>query len=231
MEKMRGRGMRGVKAIVWDVDDTLYLERSYVRSGFRAVGEYVDTMLGVAGFSDLAWNIFEQGGRGKIFNDALDQLEVSPDPTFMKELIRCYRKHAPDISLLPDARKAIDHLCSTHPMAVITDGPPDSQNGKIHALGLRDFAAPCIATWEWGQAFGKPHPRAFESVEATLGLSGTDLVYVADNPEKDFVSPKNLGWHTIRLRRDGGLNSHLPTGDDVDHEMTNLDGLVGLLEA
>ena len=30
------------------------------------------------------------------------------------------------------------------------------------------------------------------------------FVYVADNPRKDFIAPRALGWRTVRIRRRGG---------------------------
>jgi len=30
------------------------------------------------------------------------------------------------------------------------------------------------------------------------------FVYVADNPRKDFIGARQLGWRTVRVRRDGG---------------------------
>ena len=38
--------------VVFDVDDTLYLERDYVRSGFRAVGVWASRWLGLSGFAE-----------------------------------------------------------------------------------------------------------------------------------------------------------------------------------
>ncbi|MGN6385172.1 MAG: HAD family hydrolase, partial [Verrucomicrobiota bacterium] len=33
---------------------------------------------------------------------------------------------------------------------------------------------------------------------------GGDCVYIADNPRKDFITARKLGWKTIRVRRDEG---------------------------
>ena len=39
---------RRIRAVVYDLDDTLYLERRYVRGGFSAVGEFLRQTLGGA---------------------------------------------------------------------------------------------------------------------------------------------------------------------------------------
>ena len=40
------RGGRGVKAVVFDLDDTLYPEISFVKSGFRVVAGYLGPRFG-----------------------------------------------------------------------------------------------------------------------------------------------------------------------------------------
>ncbi|MEL7208731.1 MAG: hypothetical protein AAGK32_10970, partial [Actinomycetota bacterium] len=47
--------------MVFDIDDTLYLERDYVRSGFNAVGEHVESQFGTAGVGRRAWELFIEG--------------------------------------------------------------------------------------------------------------------------------------------------------------------------
>jgi len=61
---------RLVDVVVFDLDDTLYLERDYVRSGFRAVDAWLASR-GILGFFGEAWANFENGLRGKAFDRAL----------------------------------------------------------------------------------------------------------------------------------------------------------------
>jgi hypothetical protein len=51
------------QCIVFDLDDTLYLERNYVHSGFRALGEWAKTSLGVPDFADRASRLLAECGR------------------------------------------------------------------------------------------------------------------------------------------------------------------------
>jgi putative hydrolase of the HAD superfamily len=121
--------------------------------------------------------------------------------------VRAYRSHKPRIELFPDARRFIDQARSLAlPMALITDGPAQSQRAKIDALALEDAFAPIVVTAELGQGLSKPHPAAFELVEETLGR-GLNYIYIADNPLKDFLAPNRLGWTSIRIQRPGGLHS------------------------
>ena len=57
--------------IVFDVDDTLYLERDYVASGLKAVDHEIESTLGVRGFYQQAWPLFADGLRGTVIDQAL----------------------------------------------------------------------------------------------------------------------------------------------------------------
>lgn len=215
------RAEPGRRLVVLDIDDTLYLERDYVRSGFAAVGAWAEVELGVAGLSERAWAAFEAGTRRTIFDEALagshvDAAEVVP------RLVEVYRAHAPTIEMLADARAWLDALAPHVALAVVTDGPMASQQAKAEALLLRRWADLIVFTESLGPGRGKPHPAAFEHLEGAVGLRGADCAYVADNPAKDFMAPHRLGWRTVRVRRPGGLHAAVPSGDDVDVEITSL---------
>lgn len=211
--------------VVFDVDDTLYLERDYVRSGFAVVGRHLEQQYGVANFTSLAWDLFVAGHRGDVFDRALAVVDRSREID-VRQLVQVYRNHAPDIELLPDSAVVLSGLRDLGiPMGVVTDGPASSQWAKIAALGLRDFTTSFVVTAELGNGVGKPHPAGFVAVQlATRALAG-QFVYVADNPLKDFIAPRRLGWTTVRIRRAGSLHFHAPSNDDVDLEIGSLSEL------
>ncbi len=220
-----GGGDPGRRLVVLDIDDTLYLERDYVRSGFEAVGVWARDELGVDDLGERAWTAFEAGVRRTIFDDALAGAGVEAADGLVPQLVQVYRAHAPTIEMLADARAWLDGLAPHVALAVVTDGPLASQQAKAEALRLTRWADLVVFTESLGPGMGKPHPAAFEQLERELGLSGDRCAYVADNPAKDFVAPHRLGWRTVRVRRPGGLHADVPSGDDVDAEITSLDEL------
>ncbi len=208
--------------VVFDVDDTLYLERDYVRSGFAAVGRWLAEHKDAPGFGELGWRLFCEGVRGRTFNIALPQIGLPDSPELIRELVGVYRAHTPDISMLPDAAAAVAHTRDEGlAMGVVTDGPLASQEAKVHALGV-DWIDPVMYTSRLGPGKGKPHPEAFRRIGEQHGLSGSRCVYLSDNPKKDFGGPKQLGWQTVRVRREGGLHAERPSKEDVDIEVTDL---------
>jgi putative hydrolase of the HAD superfamily len=213
------------RLVVFDIDDTVYLERDYVRSGFAAVGAWAGAELGVVDLGDRAWARFEAGGRGRIFDEVLAACGVRANGSLVSQLVDVYRSHVPAIELLDDVRAWLATCPADVALAVVTDGPRVSQRAKAAALGLANWADPVVLTDELGPAMGKPHPGAFEHVEVATGMDGAACAYVADNPAKDFAGPQARGWRTVRVRRPGGLHTEVASRDDVDAEITDFAGL------
>ena len=217
------------RLVVFDIDDTLYLERDYVRSGFAAVGAWARRELGVDDLGDRAWAAFEAGVRGRIFDEALAACGVRANGSLVPRLVDVYRSHAPTIELLHDVRAWLADRPAGVDLAVLTDGPLASQRAKATALGLASWAHPIVFTDALGPGLGKPHPVAFERVEAATGLASAACAYVADNPVKDFAGPRGCGWRTVRVRRAGGLHATVASGDDVDAEIAGFATLADAL--
>jgi putative hydrolase of the HAD superfamily len=211
-----------VEAIVLDIDDTLYLERDYVRSGFDAVGRWVRRELGIDDFGARAWAAFESGARHTIFDDVLVELGMRADDALITELVARYRTHPPTIALADDAARALDRWHGTVDLAAVTDGHMSCQQAKTKALGLDRWTSRVVFTAALGPGKGKPDPAAFALIQEELGVDGKHCVYVADDPAKDFAGPKALGWRTVRVRRPLGLHAAVASGIDVDHEVVDL---------
>ena len=47
----------GIKSVIFDLDDTLYSEKQYVRSGYKAVAK----RMGNKALADKLWTYFEKG--------------------------------------------------------------------------------------------------------------------------------------------------------------------------
>jgi len=217
--------------IAFDLDDTLFLERDYVRSGFAAVGEWVRSQCGLTSFAERAWNLFQEGFRGNIFDLALEETSLPASSETIEKMVRVYRSHVPNIRLAQDAVCCLEALRGRVRLALITDGPVESQRNKVRALALSALVDQIILTAELGEEFAKPHPRSFQLVETLSNTGGARCLYVADNPAKDFSAPLQLGWRTIRVRRSDGLHTSVDTPRQlaVEREMTDLSSLTELV--
>nr|WP_245181810.1 HAD family hydrolase [Sinorhizobium mexicanum] len=199
MEDRAVSGGEGV--LVFDLDDTLYLERDFAFSGFRAAGDWYAGRSGLHGLAQRCEALFNEGRRTKIFDEALCGLGVAVDEALVGELVAVYRGHTPAIALAPDAERFFRGRRPGKRLAMITDGPSATQLAKVQALGLDRLVEHIIYTDAWGAEFWKPHPRAFAAIEAWSESPPSRIAYVADNPRKDFVTPRARGWWTVQVAR------------------------------
>jgi putative hydrolase of the HAD superfamily len=221
-----------IHTVVFDLDDTLYPERDYVLSGFAAVDRWLCDHRGLDGFREQAESLFSNGSRGRIFDEALMALGQSPDPELITGMVETYRQHVPQLSLCSDAAEALGWATEAgFNLGLITDGYQGVQERKVSALGLA-ARIPCrIVTDALGREFWKPSPEAFRRVMAHYGGEASGFVYVADNPRKDFIGARTLGWRTVRIRRQGGEHSAYEPSDieAAEKEITSLRELKSLL--
>jgi len=204
--------------LVFDMDDTLFPERDYVLSGFRAVGRWVEASHEMSGFADAALEAYAMGVRGTVFDHALAAMGLNVDKTQVEEMVKVYRCHKPDIKLDRETRSALESLSKRAILCLITDGPLCSQRAKAAALGLDNLFYHIRCTDEWGSEFWKPHPRAFDEVVKRYPAPGTShYAYIGDNPAKDFVIPRKMGWHSVRFIRENGEHEN-DTAPSPDYE-------------
>ena len=196
-----------IGSIVFDMDDTLYLEADYARSGIRAADGYARERWGVAGFLETAIALFEAGVRQELFNRTLERIGIRYNEETIADLVRYYRSHAPDIELLEDARWVLGNVGSGVRLGLISDGFAIAQRRKAEALGLDKLLHAIVLTDELGgeRKHWKPSPLPYETVVRLLGVPHGQCLYVGDNPAKDFIAANRLGWTTVRVRRQDGI--------------------------
>ena len=192
--------------IVFDLDDTLYPETAYVRSGFQAVARYLlDAGIVTENLSDAMWALFVAGQRKQVFNLALTKAGVCADDRLIGQLVSVYRQHEPQISFFPDAAAVLPLVCERHRCGLLSDGYREAQRRKIAALKLTALFEHIVLTDELGRACWKPAPDGYERVMQLFAERDGRFLYVADNPLKDFVTARRLGWRTVHVRRVGAV--------------------------
>lgn len=219
-----------MKYLVFDLDDTLYPEREYVLSGFRAVDFWLQERKVAQGFGALAEALFRDGRRGRIFDEVLSQLGVPKPEQWVPKLVEVYRNHQPTLQLFEDAGWALRHFRPGTKLGLITDGYLVTQQKKVASLDLAARVDHVICTDMLGRANWKPSPLSFEMMMQQLGGDAADYVYVGDNPAKDFLAPNRLGWASVRVRRPGTEHAQAEAEPDAaaQFELSDLRGLADL---
>ncbi len=178
---------------VFDLDDTLYSERDFEKSGIEFVYQY--------------FNIkhFELETILNNRKNWIEQIIIgSNNQISLQMVLDIYRKHFPIIPLYKDAKVFLEKLLSQgNEMSLITDGRSITQRNKLKALGIDSYFKNIIISEEINSE--KPSEYNFKMV--MNNNDSENYIYIADNPNKDFVTPNKLGWTSICLL-DRGQNVH-----------------------
>lgn len=185
--------------LVFDLDDTLYEEASFVKSGFETVSAYLHEAYGVDAESsfDFMMEDIRRNGRGRIFDNILKYYGIFNKKNVL-ECLSVYRQHAPNIKLFPEADECLKRF-GDQPLYVVTDGNKCVQERKLAALDLPGRVRFSFITHRYGLRNAKPSPGCFLKICQREKVDPCDVFYIGDDPHKDFVGINPLGFKTIRV--------------------------------
>lgn len=208
--------------IIFDLDDTLYDERMYVKSGFQAVAAF--------GYERFGWDqdesfllmvdLLEHNGRGAVFDQWLST-HRQYGKELVKKCVRVYRHHTPSIQLCTEARRLLPEI-SDYPLYLVTDGHKIVQQKKVNALGIEHYFKYVFITHRYGIRHAKPSTYCFSRIMEKEGCDWHNMLYVGDNPAKDFVNLNSLGVHTVRVLTGVHRNVIAKDGYEAQHIISDL---------
>lgn len=188
------------KALLIDLDDTLFEERGYVESGFRAVAMFLEEKRDLpADYSFPSMMAFwELEGRGKIFDRIIERFEVRHAEGLVAECIEHYRGHRPSVEPYPGVRHVLEDLSRRYKLALVTNGLPLMQRHKLEALDVGGFFSEIVYCDALGAP--KPAPDGLLSALAAVKTLAGDAVFVGDNPLTDGAAATAAGVPFVRVK-------------------------------
>ncbi len=174
------------KYIVFDLDDTLYYEIDYLKSAYQEIATSVSEKDSPSIYAQML-DLYTQK------KDVFEFLSLKYDLD-KASLLKTYREHFPHITLRNGVKQVLEFLKTQNvKMGLLTDGRSQTQRNKIKALDIEHYFDKIIISEEIGTE--KPHPQNYKAFIDTA----ESYFYIADNPNKDFITPNLLGWHTIMI--------------------------------
>ena len=218
--------VKEMKIIAFDLDDTLYNEIDFVQSGFRVVAQYTAKKYGLDKnkiYSFLTKTL-KLNGRAKIFDVMLKKYGIYDKKTVAK-LVAVYRSHKPEIKLAKNTKKTLKNLKNRYKLALITDGNKNVQRNKVYALKLNDLLDFIVYTDDYGPSGKKPNVISFKKVLKELDGKPEEMIYIGDNPEKDFIGAKKIGIKTIQIYRDKVAKNNFPEEFTANYSIKKIEEL------
>ncbi|GGF96526.1 HAD family hydrolase [Paenibacillus aceti] len=194
-----------IKAVVFDLDDTLISERKYIESGYLHISKVLCDKyhLFENELYQLLIDLFNESPK-YVFNRLLDRFGIIYTHRDIQQLIEEYRNHIPSIEFYNDVLPNLEVLKQEKiKIGIITDGYANAQRQKLNALKAHCYFDEIIVTDELGREYWKPHPRSFEIIKSKLNVDYNEMIYIGDNPEKDFYISSIYPIKTIRINRCG----------------------------
>ncbi len=194
-----------IRAVVFDLDDTLISEKQYIESGFSYVASLISQKYLIPKeeiFYKLS-SLFASNPKN-VFDRYLNENKLSTGHNEVNVLVEAFRNHSPDISFYSDVLPFVKWLRSNGiKTGIITDGYANAQRKKLESLKAQSFFDEIVLTDEIGHNCWKPHPIAFERMREKLNVEFCEMIFVGDNPEKDFFINKTYPIITVRVYRRG----------------------------
>lgn len=194
-----------IKAVIFDLDDTLIAERQYIESGYRHVAKRLHNTVDKNEHTlyQMLIRLLEESPKN-VFNRLFDKLGFTYTQDNIIELVTEYRNHLPSIAFFDDVLPCLELLKTKGiKTGIITDGYANAQHQKLKAVRADSLFDNIIITDELGRDYWKPHPKAFEMMKKKLNIAFEEMIYVGDNPEKDFYISIIHPIKTVRIYRDG----------------------------
>jgi putative hydrolase of the HAD superfamily len=197
--------------IIFDLDDTLYLEKLYIYQGFWKVAKYLEQhtrLEPVRLYLDMV-NLLKSGSR-RVFNDLQKEWKFIIEPT---ELLSIYRNAPRRLTLLSDVEEGCKILKKNgHHSILITNGDSETQWKKVKAMDLEKIFDLVLVADDYGKEYWKPSTKLMEKILEYFGLVEQNYLVIGNGTD-DLEFAQNAGLQFIYIKR--------------PHQLKTIDGYQG----
>lgn len=189
---------RDSRAVVFDLDDTLYPYRRFRLSGLLAVSRHLAARAGIN--ERLAFTALAHASRrnpGEELQGCLSQFDLPA--IWLPDLIDVVRHHTPRLRLPATSRRALRQLrADGWRLGVLTNGPRSIQSAKVAALDLAGHVDVVGYASTIGTGGGKPDAEPFAWMARQLAAPAARVVFVGDNERCDIEGARAAGMRPVR---------------------------------
>lgn len=198
-----------MKAIIFDLDDTLY---NQIQPFERAVRQFMDIPdelmepLYIA-FRFRADEVFEDSVSGSLsmkdmhvyrMKAAFADMGLTISDQKAMEIQEVYAYNQGHLELTAGSQELFAYCQEKGlKLGIITNGPHLHQLKKIQSLKLEEWIAEEYTIISGQVGMNKPNPKIFKLMEDRMHLKAEDMVYIGDSYENDVVGAKSAGWQAI----------------------------------
>ncbi len=219
------------KIVIFDLDDTLYIEKQFVFSGLSAVSNFIKKKYKINSlktFNDLK-NYYTKKERVNILDFILKKNNVFNKKNLI-QLINIYRSHKPNIKIDNKNKNILFKLSKKNNIYLVTDGNKLVQKNKIEALKIKKFFKKIFITHQYAIKYSKPSLFCFNIIRKLEKCNWNDLIYIGDDPNKDFLNLNIKKAITIRINQGRFKNISIEKKYEAKYVFNNLKNAIIFLK-
>ncbi|MCT7519785.1 HAD family hydrolase [Aliarcobacter cryaerophilus] len=185
-----------VKAVIFDLDNTLYDENLYFKSVFNKFLKIhnIDFKLFENNFDDK-FRLYSKD----IFTDILKKINFYSKEN-QNQLFELYKSIDCNLKLYDEAYELINYLNNKSiNIAIITNGVLEAQKNKVRVLDLEKITNKIVYAREFGKEFEKPHEKPYIQTLKLLSVKKEDVVFIGDHPYTDIIGATKVGIKALRF--------------------------------
>ncbi len=229
-----------IKAVIFDLDDTLYDYKALDREAGDRVKMLACERLKVSeeryeeafkrgrkATKDSLGNTGASHNRMLYFQKALEYLDCKPLSLSLQMYETYWGTFLTQMRLRPGVRELLDGLHDKGiKVGICTDLTAHIQHRKLEALGLVDDVDCLVTSEEAG--LEKPAPEIFALCLEKLGMQPAEVCFIGDDYKKDVMGAVAAGMHAVWFcpeekpgSMDSGMDYHIVKDYGQLEEMLN----------
>lgn len=189
-----------VEAVVFDLDDTLFPQQSWLDGACDAAAARAAELGVDAPALRVALRRMLAGGsdKGRTIDRALESIGADAP---VEPLVEAFLAYSPArLDPYPGVEESLRRFATVVPLALVSDGDPRGQRAKLAATGLAACFKVVVLSDDLGREHRKPDPLPFRTAVEALGVTAGATVSVGDRPDKDVLGATRAGLRAVRVR-------------------------------
>lgn len=200
--------MNNIRAISFDLDDTLYDNKPVIKKAFQVLYNYLvhrypkisscynfDAFLKAAILKykqPLTTNINELRRRHiqEVLKNSGYQPDMEGEAVMIEQAFQVFWQARQNVELFPDTIRVLKKLSARYPLIAISNG-----NACIKSIGIDKYFFCAISAFDTGKP--KPDSSMFLLACEKLAIKPEQLLHVGDDLENDIAGAYNAGCRSV----------------------------------
>lgn len=230
-----------MKALIFDLDDTLYDQEEPFKRAVQAYLPVQDEQMEALyiAFRFHADQVFEAATTGEMsleashiyrMKRALADFGFEVSDELALTIQKDYQENQGNLILSPEIPAVFDYCHKKRiRLGIITNGPHLHQLRKLQSLEMTNWISDYVTIISGQVGVTKPAKAIFDLMVEKMQLLPEELCYIGDSFENDVVGAKGAGWKAIWLNH---RNRNTPDSPyQADAVVEKREDLLGVIEA